>query len=219
MIRLLIFCLLTAPIFPATVFSNLLPGDVFQAGVGWSVGNGWQRAHAFTTPVQTYALTGIDIAISDQLNTGATGFTLYLYDNVVFSNGSMAPGQILETLTYNGPLELASPNLRPLISLTASGSTLLAGSTIYWIALEGAPPSAGVVWNTNALPTPDGYARVSMKFGPSDPWAATTGAYETGGAFRVNGDAASSIPEPGTLQLACVAAVILIGRLRRRGQR
>lgn len=195
-----------------TIHSNFGPGDAYGFGgfytafdfgsVGGSVED-YDLANKFSTGSSAYRFDSARLGLFR--TNGATGddFTLWL-----MADAGGAPGAILETISYTAAV---SPVLGNTVDVAASGTTLLAANTAYWIGIGSTFPDS-VVWNLNSIgasgPNSMAYAR------NGGAWDFTN----TPLAFAVNGTLVPpTVPEPGSLALVAlaIAAAVAVSRQRR----
>jgi hypothetical protein len=198
------------------VFSNLGPGDSFQADVGWSVGMppgnpNWEVAASFTPDV-TARLSGIEVPFADvHPFFGLPPSTLAL--SLRADDGSGKPSSIaLESFLYDGPFgSLGAAILIPIQSILRP--KLLAGVQ-YWLVAANANGAAGATlgWSFNSI------GDDASTFGTT--LQGSGGVFselrEPDVAFRITG---TTVPEPTALLLIAASAVGWCCRKRRHGPR
>lgn len=201
-LSLLALCLLALglPARADTIYSNLGPGDSFQSGAAYGIGGNLSGrndvAMPFTTGVQSYLLTQIEIA----------GFLVSgngLFEAALYSSSGGHPGTPLAAI-----VRAIFQDPPALLSFSGFTASLDAGTT-YWVVLRAADPFSsdgqlGWMWNATG---------VSGNVGVSSDGATwlIIGGTQPDPALRVSGTAiASTAPEPGALFLSLSGTLVLV---------
>jgi hypothetical protein len=190
------------------VFSNLGPGDSYQGGSGYTVGNlgagGGYRVYgfAFTVGATSTDLGTIGVAVG--FVTGTNQLTINLDAD---SGGS--PGSVIESFTLNGAMPpFGTYSMGNLVTATSVLHPLLTAGSQYWVVVS--VPNDGTsqaAWALNST-------------GDMGPFAIYSNGTEivngTGlrGAMLITG-----VPEPSSIVMVSISAVVILGcGLRRRGR-
>lgn len=197
-----------SPVFSATIYSNFGPGDSYNSGAAYGIGPVFSFnsivGESFV-PGSNFQFSGARLALAAP-GGGGTQTGVYLEDD----NGGN-PGSILDSLVEQSPLLGGAGSV--IQFNCASCPDLTAGKT-YWIVAAPAGDSfsswfynntndnSGVAYNLNSggSPTPG-----SWSFNPTT----------TRGAFEVDGTQLGSVPEPGSLALSGMLALLALRRVRK----
>ncbi len=198
------------------VYSNFGAGFSYNTSEGNFIGNGldgsgsnYAEADTFTASA-AYTVTSLEIALSNYYGTN----TDELQVSLAADSGSGTPGAVLASFdVLPGTLGMLGGYNAPVTFTAPAGLTLAAGGQ-YWVTV--ADIGGGTdsnVWNWNS--TGDTSAQAISTDGGTT-WFSPSGL--PAGAYQVDGIVASSVPEPGSLQLLLAGGGLgLLGdRWRRR---
>jgi MYXO-CTERM domain-containing protein len=191
--------MLAAAAQATVLFDNFGPGDTYDFGIGWTIGDtaDWQLGAGFVMNAGgSYSLDSVTASIRHI--AGPNFVTLSVYDTV----GGL-PGSLLETSSaMNLPAHDGTP--APPTVFAFSGSTVLQDGQTYWvIASTDGPAGAWLAWNWNIAHALGLHAQRQG----AGPWQVFT--FEQS-VLRVEG---TLVPAPGAL------ALLGLGLLRTRRRR
>ena len=183
-----------------TVFSNLggTPGGGL-AILGADSGFGYQAGGANFTPLASYTLTSVTLAVNSF--QGSSDFNVDL-----FSNSGNLPGTLLETIAT----DVIAPSSGT-VSVNAPAFELLQG-TEYWVVAAPANANTFDSWSFNEASTTD--SAYSSSGSVNSGWAS---AAVSGQQFAVYGTSITGVtPEPASLTLMLTGwAGLALTHLRR----
>jgi hypothetical protein len=185
-----------------SVFSTFGSGDTYDMGggavigMGALVGNDGYTYAAQFTPSISALLSSIDVGAYN--NAGDHSLLLYLT-----TDNSGLPGSTIESFTVSG---VTTPAI---YSVDSVQHDWLSAGTNYWLVVAAPDPVNDIsVWD-DSQPVLTGNNAFSLGTGS---WVHSTNGIAP--AFRILGDAGTSVPEPGTfaLLIGALAAVSLRAR-------
>lgn len=200
------------------IYGDIAGGNQIFSGYGMGPGGGVNNyiAEGFTMSAN-YNLQSVDIILSNFQSQAGSNFALS-----IFSNG---PGNVPGTNLYNLSTIISIPTsgTPTTVNLTGSGSFLLSAGATYWLELYATNPSSPVgstlQWDGAYTPTFSGFATptgpAAVEVGQRRTFAGTTTS-ELRTAFQLNG---VPVPEPSTLTLGGLGAILAMCCLRRRRSR
>lgn len=184
-----------------TIFNSFGPGDSYNAGVGYTIGNGgYQQGNAFS-PAMTASVDSYEIAIG--LVSGQNLFSLSLLNDLAGE-----PGSVIETFQINDAMGTFGV-MNPPILVNSLVHPLLEAGKQYWL-IAGAPSA-----DTWAAFNYNGTGMMGLRATWSDV-ASFWDVYEDNvAAFRINGTPGAAVPEPTSL-LLLAAGIGVLGLAARR---
>ncbi len=218
--------LLTAVVLCHPANAALIYGDIAgnTVGSGYSVGPGGGLNNAIAegfTMTQSYNLQSANLILTNFTPGPGSNLALSIY-----SDAGNKPGVDLYDLSSN--VTLATSGSPTTVTLTGSGSFLLAAGTKYWLDFyatnSASQTGSNVQWDGEfsgggfAVPTGPGATEIgqerSVSGGNPPGGSPTTNELRT--AFQLNG---TPVPEPSAILLAGIAAAAIACFRRRRSQR
>jgi hypothetical protein len=183
-----------------TIYSTFGPGGTFNPGLGLGAVGPFQMAFPFTVPAgSNYLFQSASLALGEGVGSN-NSVTISLA-----ANAAGVPGSILETF---GATVQPFPNDTVPVTVTSVLDPLLTANSVYWLIVYAAAGN-GVNWTTaNILTNPD-----LLATRPSSVASWTANPLLSGsnnpGAFSVDGNAASAVPEGTTWSLCFVGLAFL----------
>jgi len=214
----------------STVFSNLGSGDTYNVSV-YNVVRGAtadppfgsaDQAYAFTVGSTAYTLTSVEAALS--FCGGPNIFLLGCnapnqINLLLMADADGAPGSSLQSLLVNVP-NIGYPASGALLSVPAVAPLTLEANSTYWIVGMSPHSESYFPWLVNNT----GHSNTLVRH-DSGPWETPGPGVFPAGAFRINGDPVSAVPEPASLSLLGVGLFTLMagrtvwrGRVRTKGR-
>jgi len=206
---------------PIVLFNTFGPSDTFDLAGGHTVladpANSTRfhqdidTANAFRVPAAS-RLESVQLALSRVPQSGFPGGRQFVSvgqsaDVFLLSDVAGTPGSLMESF------HLASVANTPAIyTLMSPTRPMLSGGAQYWLAVSTGPDPTLIAWHSSGQPISGLVAQRS----DNGPWAVTRlfGPFGVD-AFRISGVGVAPTPEPSTLLLLVLSAVILARRGRK----
>jgi hypothetical protein len=186
-----------------TISSTFGAGGTF-VDMGWGSVGPDQMAYPFTVPSgSNYLLQSAQLALVEGIGSN-NSVTISLA-----ANAAGVPGSVLETF---GAIVQPYPSDTVPVTVTSLLHPLLTAGSVYWLSVYAADGN-GVGWNTGfTLTNPDLLANRASSMSS---WTAhpLLGGYNNPGAFSVDANAVSAVPE-GTTWSLCLLGIALLGLKR-----
>jgi PEP-CTERM motif len=186
-----------------SVFSNLGPGQTFNASEAYGLGPSGPLASPFVAS-ETVTLTDVLLALSGPASGPGSGATVNFY--IESDSAGLPSGTILDTLTTAGSIS-STPSI--LTYVCSVCSQLTSGTTYFVVALDVSP--TGADWFISNSDTGTFYGNETGSL--TGPWSPAT--FDEIAAFQVDGTPGTpTVPEPSSLLLlsAGLLALLAIGR-------
>src|SRR5947209_13369244 len=189
---------------PLVTYSNLGPGGAIQCCIGLAEGvaqNNYVQGFQFQAGTSG-SLASILLGYGTGPGTGSATFSLY-------SDSGNAPGSLLESMTGSGMSIFGYVSTADLL-VTSSLHPLLTAGAFYWLIPTVSDPSHDAqAWNWNST------GAVGLEYFSLG--GVFQGIYpdSTIGAFEVDVNAVTPIPEPSSLLLISTGLLGAAGTLRR----
>lgn len=167
----------------------------------------YDLANRFSTGSSAYVFESARLGVTRTLPLPGDNFTLRL-----MTDAGGAPGAVIETIDYTDPLAAPTPGGTETALVTASGLSVLAANTTYWIAIGSTFPDS-VSWWRNGVGASSVGSMAYAQNGGSWQFA------DSPSAFEVNGRLVAptvNVPEPGSLALVVLAVAAGAATRRRR---
>ena len=193
-----ILSLLAVPCYAGPIFDTFGPGDTFQLGTGWWIGDpgDWDQGDQFSFGgLTSYYLDTVEVAAV--LAPAATANELDVW---LMTDAAGQPGAIIEAFNFRGS---TAPTGQILVGNSILKPVLNPGVN-YWL-IASVPTGTDALWNLSLTTSSTHASRQG-----TDPWAVST--VNESGAFRISG---TPIPVPGVFVLGGMGLGI-VGWLRRR---
>ncbi len=191
----------------SVIFSNLGSNESYNGTSGWTLGTYDHGAdylivgNAFTVGATSMNLSTIGVAVG--FIEGTNQLTIDLD-----ADSAGSPGAIIESFTLTGAMpNFGSVSSDNLVTATSVLHPLLTAGTQYWVVVS--LPNDGLTlaaWNWNSIGDTGPFVQYDNGSGSPGP--------NTRGAMLITGQ--SSIPEPSSLVMVSISAVVILGCGRRR---
>lgn len=203
-LRMMFWAVMIFPIKAETLFTSLGPDDSYTSCCGWGVVGPSDIAYSFTITGPTgYAFASAALALSQGIGTHNS------VDIILAKDNSGQPGDPLESFHLENVLGPAGLE-NPLVTVTSSLHPNLLSGLRYWLIVSPSSDGNGVNWLT-AFITPPSQRAVRLFDG--GPWEVyNVDAFSGPGAFRIEGTAISSVPEPNSILLISLPLAIFFCR-------
>ena len=197
-----------SPVFSATIYSNFGPGDSYNSGAAYGIGPVLSfnsiTGESFV-PGANFQFSHARLALAAP-GLGGSQIGVFLEDD----NGGN-PGAILDSLVEQSPLLGGAGSV---IQFNCASCPDLTAGTTYWIV---AAPASGSfsTWFYNNTNDNSGVAYNLHSGGSPTPGSWLDNPTAPRGAFEVDGTQLGSVPEPGSLGLSGMLALLALRRVRR----